>query len=53
VKAYEKAWKWLKDSIDAVKPGATTADVAKAWPGPEAFGLKTEEEAFLLQFGHG
>jgi Xaa-Pro dipeptidase len=53
VKAYEKAWKWLKDSIDAVKPGATTGDVAKAWPGPEAFGLKTEEEAFLLQFGHG
>jgi Xaa-Pro dipeptidase len=53
VKAYEKAWKWLKDSIDAVKPGATTADVAKTWPGPEAIGLKTEEEAFLLQFGHG
>jgi Xaa-Pro dipeptidase len=53
LKAYEKAWKWLKDSIDAVKPGATTADVAKVWPGPEAFGLKTEEEAFLLQFGHG
>ena len=53
LKAYELAWKWLKDSIDAVRPGATTADVAKAWPGPEAFGLKTEEEAFLLQFGHG
>src|SRR3972149_6301324 len=53
VKAYEKAWKWLKDSIDAVKPGATTPDVAKAWPRPEAFGLKTEEEAFLLQIGHG
>jgi Xaa-Pro aminopeptidase len=53
LKAYEKAWKWLKDSIDAVKPGATTADVAKVWPAPEEFGLKTEEEAFLLQFGHG
>jgi len=51
--AYEIAWKWLKDSIDAVKPGATTADVARAWPAPDKFGLKTEDEAFLLQFGHG
>ena len=53
LKAYELAWKWLKDSIDAVRPGATTADVAKTWPAPSEFGLKTEEEAFLLQFGHG
>jgi Xaa-Pro aminopeptidase len=53
LEAYEIAWKWLKDSIDAVKPGATTADVAKAWPAPDKFGLKSEEEAFLLQFGHG
>jgi Xaa-Pro dipeptidase len=51
--AYELAWKWLKDSIDAVKPGGTTADVAKVWPVPDKFGLKTEDEAFLLQFGHG
>jgi len=53
LEAYATAWKWLKDSIDAVKPGATTADVAKAWPAPGEFGLKTENEAFLLQFGHG
>jgi Xaa-Pro aminopeptidase len=53
LEAYDIAWKWLKDSIDAVKPGATTADVARAWPAPDKFGLKTEEEAFLLQFGHG
>lgn len=53
LEAYELAWKWLKDSIDAVRPGGTTAEVAKAWPTPEKFGLKTEEEAFLLQFGHG
>jgi Xaa-Pro dipeptidase len=51
--AYATAWRWLKNSIDAVKPGATTADVARAWPAPEEFGLKTESEAFLLQFGHG
>jgi Xaa-Pro dipeptidase len=53
IDAHAMAWKWLKDSIQAVKPGATTADVARAWPGPEAVGLKTEDEAFLLQFGHG
>ncbi len=53
LEAYATAWKWLKNSIDAVKPGATTADVAKAWPAPGEFGLKTENEAFLLQFGHG
>ena len=53
IDAYEAAWKWLKDSIEVVKPGATTADVAKAWPEPQEFNLKTEEEAFLLQFGHG
>lgn len=53
VEAYATAWKWLKNSIDAVKPGATTADVARAWPAPGEFGLKTENEAFLLQFGHG
>jgi Xaa-Pro dipeptidase len=53
LEAYEVAWKWLKDSIDAVKPGATTADVAQAWPVPEEFKMRTEDEAFLLQFGHG
>ena len=53
LEAYEMAWKWLKDSIDVVKPGKTTADVARAWPEPSRFKLKTEQEAFLLQFGHG
>jgi len=53
LEAYEKAWTWLKKSIDAVKPGATTADVAGCWPPAEEFGLKDEREAFLLQFGHG
>jgi Xaa-Pro dipeptidase len=30
--AYEKAFKWLSDAIDVIKPGATTADIAAAWP---------------------
>jgi Xaa-Pro dipeptidase len=53
IEAHATAWKWLRDSIAAVKPGATTADVARAWPAPDAYGLQTEDEAFLLQFGHG
>jgi len=53
LEAYDIAWKWLKDSIEVVKPGTTTADVAQVWPTPEEFGLKSEDEAFLLQFGHG
>lgn len=53
LEAYEKASKWLKASIEAVKPGATSADVAKCWPVAQEFGLKDEREAFLLQFGHG
>lgn len=51
--AYEKAWQWLKASIEAVKPGATTADIARCWPPAQEIGLKDEKEAFLLQFGHG
>ena len=53
LEAYETAWKWLKNSFEVVKPGATTADVAKVWPEPSKFRMKTEEEAFLIQFGHG
>src|SRR5574341_1520826 len=51
--AYEKAAKWLSASIDAIKPGVTTADIAKVWPKAEEFGYRNEEEAFLQQFGHG
>jgi len=53
IEAYEKAWTWLKNSMDAIKPGVTTADVASCWPAAEELGLKDEREAFLLQFGHG
>lgn len=52
-KAYELALKWLYDSIKAVKPGATTADVASCWPSAQELGFKDEREALFLQFGHG
>lgn len=51
--AYEQASKWISDAIDLVKPGATTADVARVWPKAEEFGYRNEEEAFLQQYGHG
>ena len=53
VKAYDKALKWINDSIAVIKPGATSADVAACWPSAEELGFKNEEEAFLLQFAHG
>ena len=53
IDAYERASKWLSDAIDVVRPGVTTADIAKVWPKAEEFGYKNEEEAFLQQYGHG
>ncbi len=52
-KAYEKALKWIRDGIAAIRPGATSADVAKCWPAATELGFKNEDEAFLLQFAHG
>jgi Xaa-Pro dipeptidase len=40
-------------AIAVVKPGATTADIAKVWPRAEEFGFEDEMDAFGLQFGHG
>lgn len=53
IEAYETCSKWLSDGIDVIKPGATTADVAAVWPKAEEFGYRNEDEAFLLQYGHG
>lgn len=51
--AYEKASQWISGALDVIKPGATTADVAAVWPKAEEFGYRNEDEAFLLQYGHG
>jgi len=50
---YAKCLKWLSESIDVVKPGATTADIASKWPGPEVLGKKSELEVLACQWGHG
>lgn len=51
--AYDKAYKWIMDSIGQIKAGNTSADVAKMWPAATDLGFNNEEEAFLLQFAHG
>lgn len=53
IEAYDICSKWVSDAIDTIKPGATTADVAGVWPKAEEFGYRNEDEAFLLQYGHG
>jgi Xaa-Pro dipeptidase len=53
IEAYETCSQWLSAAIDVIKPGVTTADVAAVWPKGEEYGYKDEDEAFLLQFGHG
>jgi len=50
---YKQALEWLERSIDAVRPGATTADVAAQWPSAEELGYANEIEALGLQVGHG
>jgi Xaa-Pro aminopeptidase len=51
---YDTALTWLRDSITAVRPGATTADVASRWPSAkEAWGYEEEDEAAANLWGHG
>ncbi|HEX8917684.1 MAG TPA: M24 family metallopeptidase, partial [Chloroflexota bacterium] len=53
VDAYKRCRYYLDDAISRVKPGATTSEVAAAFPRAEEFGFANEEAAFALQLGHG
>ena len=53
IDAYEQCSKWVSAAIDTIKPGVKTDDIANVWPKAEEFGYANEDEAFLLQFGHG
>jgi len=51
---YDTAHKWLWDSIEAVRPGATTADIASKWPSAmETWGYEDEDQAAANLWGHG
>ncbi|MBI4967122.1 MAG: aminopeptidase P family protein [Rhodospirillales bacterium] len=53
IEAYETCSKWVSAAIDVIRPGVTVDQVAAVWPNAQEFGYKDEEEAFLLQYGHG
>jgi Xaa-Pro dipeptidase len=50
--AYKQAREWIDASIELMKPGTGTDQVAKVWPKAEEFGFSSEMECFGLQFGH-
>ena len=50
---YKRAMDWLQASIDVVRSGITTADIAAQWPSAKEMGFADEKEAFLLAVGHG
>ena len=51
--AYSKARELIDSAISMVRPGVSTADIARLWPEANEFGFSSEMEAFGLQFGHG
>ena len=51
--AYKICREYMDMAIEAVRPGATTADIVSLWPKAEEFGFPSEEAAFALQYGHG
>src|SRR6266700_3588750 len=51
--AYTRCREYMDIAIDAVRPGATTADIVRLWPAATQFGFPDEEAAFGLQYGHG
>ena len=53
VDAYKRCRDYLDASIELIRPGRTTAEVASVWPKAKEFGFPDEEAAFALQMGHG
>ena len=50
--AYKRAREWIDASIELMRPGVGTDQVASVWPKAEEFGFDNEMECFGLQFGH-
>jgi Xaa-Pro aminopeptidase len=51
--AYKLAREWLDNAMMRIKPGASTAHIAEAFPTAGEFGFPDELSAFGLQFAHG
>ncbi len=51
---YAIALEWLYDSIDAVKAGTTTREIAEKWPSAkDIWGYEEEDQAAANLWGHG
>lgn len=50
---YKKAYEMLQKSIDIVRPGITTVDIANQWPTGEEMGFASEAAAVGICVGHG
>lgn len=50
---YKKVLERVNNVIDAIKPGATTADAAQHLPPASTWGYKEEAEVLSVEFGHG
>jgi len=50
---YKVAYDWLYEAIKLVKPGVSTAEIARGWPDYKELGYESEHEALALELGHG
>jgi Xaa-Pro aminopeptidase len=55
--AYQRAYDWLYDSINVIKPGVSSRDIALKWPaGPDVWadiGVKHEDQTAGNNWAHG
>ena len=55
--AYKRAYDWLYDSINVIKPGVSSKDIALKWPaGPDVWGdigVKREDQTAGNNWAHG
>ena len=50
---YKQVKERVDGAIEATKPGASTADIAKAFPPASKWGYKDEAEVLTVEVGHG
>jgi Xaa-Pro aminopeptidase len=50
---YKKTREILDEAIAEIRPGASSAAIAKRFPAAKDFGFANEEQAFGLQYAHG
>jgi Xaa-Pro dipeptidase len=51
--AYAQARDWMDRTIEAIRPGVSSDEIARLLPRAQDFGFENELAAFGLQFAHG